>query len=579
MQHQFRSPFPKSSLVSELSSASTSSSSLISNSDVETTLIAANKTNATVPIAQHEQGQDQDPLHNIQQNRPRRRSSRIGPKNGSYYSASSSAPSLSATSLHLDSHAASHAANSEAVIERYTPPWTEPYIIGIAGPSGSGKTSIASKIIQEINTPWTVLLSLDNYYKPLLPEQRKLALTGDWNFDTPDAVDLELCYQTVLDLKEGRKGHVPVYSFTEHARTQDIITVYGANVIVIEGIHALHDEKLRSLMNLKVYVDTELDICLARRLSRDILSRGRDLAGALNQWGRFVKPDAERFVKPTMRSADLIVPRGSENVVAISLLIKHIKKQLIKKSERHLDMLDKLTDAVNGGMSVKLDPKNHPDQLVVLPESNQSKGIYTILLNKHSSRDDFIFYFDRIATTLVNKALESHEFKPVTIETPLNVQFRTVEPQDTPIAVSIIRSGDCFMHSLRKTLPEIAVGKLLIQSDSLTGEPQLHTESLPLSISAKNTKVLLLDAQIISGAAVIMAIQVLLDHGVREEDISVICYLANEIGLRRVLMAFKKVKIVVGVIGFRENINPDSGENAEVWFRSRFIDARYFGTS
>ncbi|KAH3673544.1 hypothetical protein WICMUC_003651 [Wickerhamomyces mucosus] len=87
--------------------------------------------------------------------------------------------------------------------ETYVPPWTEPYIIGIAGPSGSGKTSVASKIIQAINTPWTVLISLDNYYKPLTPEERKLAFQSKWDFDTPDAIDLDLCYQTVKALKEG----------------------------------------------------------------------------------------------------------------------------------------------------------------------------------------------------------------------------------------------------------------------------------------------------------------------------------------------------------------------------------------
>lgn len=567
-QTLFKSPFTVSSLTAS-SVASSSTSSFISETEADATLIAANDTNATIPIKQEQQIDVLVP--------GRRRSSRIAPKNGSYYSVASTS-SLCDTPVHFDAHAAAHSARSEEVIEKYTPPWTEPYIIGIAGPSGSGKTSVASKIIQEINTPWTVLLSLDNYYKPLLPEQRKLAVTGDWNFDTPDAVDLDLCYQTVLDLKEGRKGHVPVYSFAEHARTDDIITVYGANVIIIEGIHALHDQKLCSLMNLKVYVDTELDICLARRLSRDILTRGRDLKGALNQWGRFVKPDAERFIKPTMRNADLIVPRGSENVVAISLLIKHIKKQLMKKSEHHLDMLDKLA----GGSrlaATKLDPSKY-ENLVILPESNQYKGIYTILLNKNSSRDDFIFYFDRIATTLVNKALEFHEFKRVTIETPLKVELETVAPQDTPIAVSIIRSGDCFMHSLRKTLPEIAIGKLLIQSDSFTGEPQLHTESLPPSIASENTKVLLLDAQIITGAAVIMAIQVLLDHGVKEENITVVCYLANETGLKRVLMAFKQVKFVLGVIGYRGSMRPEiNGGNPQLWFRSRFIDSRYFGTS
>jgi uridine kinase len=200
------------------------------------------------------------------------------------------------------------------------------------------------------------------------------------------------------------------------------------------------------------------------------------------------------------------------------------------------------------------------------------KGIYTILIDKFTSRDDFIFYFDRVATTLINKGLEFNNFENISITTPLDASFETVTASDTVIAVSIIRSGDCFMHSLRKTLPEIAIGKLLIQSDSKTGEPQLHTNALPKDISSDNKRIILLDAQIISGAAVIMAIQVLIDYGVDARNITLVCYLATEIGLSRVLKAFRDVKVVVGEIGYRQKLE------SETWFRKRFIDEKYFGT-
>lgn len=447
--------------------------------------------------------------------------------------------------------------------EKYIPPWTEPYVIGVAGPSGSGKTSVASKIIQEINTPWTVLLSLDNFYKPLTPEESKLAFENKWDFDAPESVDLDLVYECVKSLKEGRKTQIPLYSFEKHSRIEDrSITIYGANVIIVEGIYGLYHEKLNSLMHMKVYVDTDLDICLARRLNRDILYRGRDLEGAIKQWQATVKPNAERFVKPTMRNANIIVPRGSENTIAIDMLIKHIKKQLVIKSEAHLKHIDQLTGILD------LEQEN----LKILEKTNQTNGIYTILLNKKTSRDDFIFYFDRIATTLINKALEFAAYKTVEIITPMNAKFKTKASSDTVVAVNIIRSGDCFMHSLRKTLPEIAIGKLLIQSDSTTGEPQLHSESLPPNIENLNTRVLLLDAQIISGAAIIMAIQILVDHGVDPSQITVVTYLATEVGLSRILKAFQEVTVVVGEIGFRKNIEK------ETWFRTRFIDTDYFGT-
>lgn len=408
-----------------------------------------------------------------------------------------------------------------------------------------------------------MLLSLDNFYKPLTPEQSKLAFQNKWDFDAPESIDLDLCYECVKSLKEGRKTQIPVYSFEKHSRVEDrSITIYGANVIIVEGIYGLYHEKLNSLMHMKVYVDTDLDLCLARRLNRDILYRGRDLAGAMTQWHTSVKPNAERFVKPTMRNANLILPRGSDNVIAINMLIKHIKKQLVLKSEAHLEHINQLTSI--------LDVKN--GNLKVLEKTNQTHGIYTILLNKKTPRDDFIFYFDRIATTLINSALEFTAFKTIEVETPLNIKFQTMAPSETVVAVNIIRSGDCFMHSLRKTLPEIAIGKLLIQSDSTTGEPQLHSESLPPHVDDKSTRVLLLDAQVISGAAIIMAIQVLVDHGVDPSNITVVTYLATEIGLSRIMKAFKQVTVVVGEIGFHEKMQK------ETWFRKRFIDTEYFGT-
>lgn len=447
--------------------------------------------------------------------------------------------------------------------DRYVPPWTEPYVIGIAGPSGSGKTSVAAQIIQQINTPWTVLLSVDNFYKPLDREQRERAFRDDYDFDDPNAIDLDLCYQCVKSLKAGLKTQIPIYSFSKHDREKDrSLTIYGANVIVVEGIYALAHEKLRGLMHLKIYVDTDLDICLARRLNRDIAQRGRDLQGAIQQWNRYVKPNVVRFVKPTMSHADLIVPRGSDNVVAIEMLIRHIKKQLALKSEAHMQKLEKLTGKVT------LSTENYP-KLKLITETNQIRGIYTILLDNDTSRDDFIFYFDRMAMILINKALESLDFTEITIQTPL-APIKTVVSTSNVIAVNIIRSGDCFMHSLRKTLPEVAVGKLLIQSDAFTGEPQLHTEALPQGIDG--AKILLFDAQIISGAGIIMAIQVLVDHGVAPKDIIVVTYLGSEIGISRIMRAFSDVSVVVGQVGYRDKMDK------ETWFRRRFIDAKYFGT-
>lgn len=477
--------------------------------------------------------------------------------------------------------------------QHYIPPWTEPYIIGVAGTSGSGKTSVASMIIEELNTPWTVLISLDNFYQPLTPDQSKLAFQNEWDFDSPNAVDLDRCYEAVKALKEGNKTNIPTYSFSKHARTEKEITIYGANVIIIEGIYALYHQKLLDLMNLKIYVDTDLDICLARRLSRDILLRGRDLPGALKQWSLFVKPNAERFVKPTMQVADLVIPRGADNYIAIDMMIKHIQKQLLIKSKKHLKYLESLNNSKS--YTVELSKLTN---LTVLKKNNQINSIHTILINKDINRDDFIFYFNRIATILINKALEFLTYVPCQKEIycPLNYKLdNPIEVAEEVIAVNIIRSGDCFNTSLKRTYPDIKIGKLLIQSDSTTGEPQLHSIMLPKNLAGEQTqssstitntnpkKILLMDAQIISGAAVIMSIQVLLDHGVDEKDIIVVSYLATEQGVRRIFAAFNQVRVVVAKVGSikgenntKENLFQESDN--DWWFRTRFIDTLYFGT-
>lgn len=458
----------------------------------------------------------------------------------------------------------------------YIPPWTEPYIIGVAGNSGSGKTSVSQQIIQEINQPWTVLLSFDNFYKPLSPEESKQAFANNFDFDTPESLDFELLVETIKNLKKGGKTTIPVYSFTSHNRTNKTNTIYGANVIIIEGLYALYDQRLLDMMDLKIYVDTDLDICLARRLTRDILYRGRDLGGAIQQWERFVKPNAVKFLNPTMNNADLVIPRGLDNSIAINLMINHINSQLATKSRNHISRLKKL------GMNINFDINQF--NIKLLRDTNQVRGINSILFNTETSRNDFIFYFNRICGLLIELAQEYiHEFKDVDIETGKGIYHGKKAIQTHYVAINIIRSGDCFMSSIKKSFPEISIGKLLIQSDSSTGEPQLHFESLPHNLTTRG-EIMLFDSQIISGAGAIMAIQVLLDHGVKENDIILISYLSTEIGVRRIVNVFPNVKIVIGKLSTIENVDNKMWYNTEGFldthwhFSNRFIDSLYFGT-
>ncbi|CAN6644301.1 uridine kinase [Trichomonascus vanleenenianus] len=459
--------------------------------------------------------------------------------------------------------------------KRYIPPWREPYIIGIAGCSGSGKTSIASSIIKKLNVPWTILMSMDNFYNPLTPEQKKLAFESKWDFDSPESFDLDLLVKTLKDLKQGKKVQIPTYSFKEHDRTDKYVTIYGANVIILEGIYALYDPRVLELMDLKVFVDTDFDICLARRLNRDILHRGRELVLSVQQWERFVKPNFMRHIQYTMNHADILVPRGLENVVAINMIANHIQRQLAGKSSQHVSDLLRL--GKDG------DSPDISKVVSVLNQTPQVKGIHTILMDQQSSRDDFIFYFDRIASLLVSRALDELDtYTPKKITTPtLHEHVGVSLPYDDLCAVSVIRGGECFTRALRATVPTIRLGKLLIQSDSLTGEPKLHTLTLPPCLDPKpnpatglvdetaqalltKTNVLLVDSQISSGAAATMATAVLMDHGVKEESITVIAYMATQVGLRRLKTAYPNIKVVVGRV--------------DMAYSPRFVDTLYYGT-
>jgi uridine kinase len=139
------------------------------------------------------------------------------------------------------------------------------YLIGIAGGSASGKTSVSLSILQTLSVPWVVLLSMDSFYKVLTPEQKLLASKNEYDFDHPDAFDYDSLFEVLKNLKQGIQCQVPIYDFNTHSRSDQSITVYGASVVLFEGIFALYDPRIRELMDLKLFVDTDADVRLARR--------------------------------------------------------------------------------------------------------------------------------------------------------------------------------------------------------------------------------------------------------------------------------------------------------------------------
>lgn len=199
-------------------------------------------------------------------------------------------------------------------------------LIGIAGGTGSGKTTLADKLIENFGRDEVSILRHDNYYKrhdEMTYEERSLL-----NYDHPDAFDTELLYEHIKMLKAGQAIEMPVYDYTVHNRSDEVIVVTPAPVIVLEGILIFAEPSLCELMDIKVFVDTDADVRILRRILRDVKERERSLDSVISQYLTTVKPMHEQFVEPSKRRADIIIPEGGQNIVALQMLIERVKKHL-----------------------------------------------------------------------------------------------------------------------------------------------------------------------------------------------------------------------------------------------------------
>ncbi|AIQ62020.1 Uridine kinase [compost metagenome] len=201
-------------------------------------------------------------------------------------------------------------------------------IIGIAGGTGSGKTTVARSVIERLGAGEEVtFISQDNYYKD--HSHLSMAERGAINYDHPFAFDNELLIEHLKQLKSGQAAHAPVYDFTVHARSTTETTLLRPNhIIIIEGLHVLSDENLRQHLDIKVFVDTDPDVRILRRVLRDIEERGRTIQSIHQQYLTTVKPMHEAFIEPSKKYADLIIPEGGHNEVGIQLLAVLTEKYL-----------------------------------------------------------------------------------------------------------------------------------------------------------------------------------------------------------------------------------------------------------
>jgi uridine kinase len=206
----------------------------------------------------------------------------------------------------------------------------KPVVIGVAGGSGSGKTSVTKAIYESFKGHSITMLQQDYYYKDQsdLPFEERLKT----NYDHPLAFDNDLLIQHIETLLRYEPIEKPVYDYSLHTRSKEIIDVEPKDVIILEGILVLEDERLRNLMDIKLFVDTDADIRIIRRLSRDIKERGRTLDSVIDQYTNVVRPMHNQFIEPTKRYADVIIPEGGQNHVAIDLMVTKIQTILEQKS-------------------------------------------------------------------------------------------------------------------------------------------------------------------------------------------------------------------------------------------------------
>lgn len=212
----------------------------------------------------------------------------------------------------------------------YDRPMDRPFLLGVAGGTGSGKTTVARRILDAVGETRIALLEMDAYYRDIAWETDDDLLA--YNFDHPQALDFPLLVRHLVELRAGRAVEAPIYDFKVHRRTARTRTIRPEAVIIVEGILVLVDPELRGLLDFKIYVDTDADVRLARRLRRDIEERGREVGDVLRQYEATVRPMHLEFVEPAKRWADIIIPEGGENTVAIEMVAARVEKVLDRRA-------------------------------------------------------------------------------------------------------------------------------------------------------------------------------------------------------------------------------------------------------
>ncbi|KAM5581806.1 uridine kinase-like protein 5 [Rosa sericea] len=423
-------------------------------------------------------------------------------------------------------------------------PTKESFFIGVAGGTASGKTTVCNLIISQLRDQRVVLVNQDSFYHSL--NEEKLKTVHEYNFDHPESFDTELLLSCMEKLKLGQAVSIPNYDFKTHKSIEPARQVNPSDIIILEGILVLHDPRVRDLMNMKIFVDTDSDVRLSRRIQRDTVERGRNIQNVLEQYTKFVKPSFDEFILPSKKYADIIIPRGGDNDVAIDLIVQHIHTKL----GQH-DLC-----------------KIYPNLFLIF-STFQIRGMHTLIRDAQTTKHDFVFYSDRLIRLVVEHGLGHLPFQEQQIITPTGSIYSGVVFCKRLCGVSVIRSGESMENALRACCKGIKIGKILIHGEGNNGR-QLIYEKLPKDISTRH--VLFLDPVLSSGNSAIKAISLLLSKGVPESNIIFLNLIAAPEGIHAVLKRFPMLKLVTSEIDLSLNedlrVIPGMGEFGD----------RYFGT-
>jgi len=414
-----------------------------------------------------------------------------------------------------------------------------PLIITICGPTCSGKSVLAHKIISRLNMPWIIVLRMEAFLSEEVIKKIKEAGSGpdrvdrimqDVDFDLPENYDFNKAAESIEKISRGERVYVEEFRpETLDFAPESQRAVYGADVVILVGSLALEDQRICDMSDIKLFTFNDDDTRLSKRLKRDVNKRGRSVTSVLRQYEKFVKPGTENYVMPLRKRANMIVTETGGDVV-VDLIVKNAQQILAERGISHF--------------SVDFEETELPTNVHVLPETNVTKAMQTIIRDRNTSHDDFIFYSDQLCMLLVEQALSLLPHREVKVTTPVGSKFDGTAFNSHICGLSIMRSGSSMEAPLRRVCKNICVGKILITSSPKEGARLIYVNLPPVT----GKKVLVLDPMITTGASATMALHVLVDHNVKPSDVYFITHIATVRGLHMLCKHFPEVTVITGIV-------------------------------